>query len=579
MLLTKSLLMDRQEQRQRKKNEKRSRSRKTRSSKKHHKLNKTIKGGSYTVPIRDLPDHYSIRFINAHGEISPEIFYIVPDKTYLIMPNVCGVPTHISQTFTDPLYIPYDEALKSFRNKFVELTKLGDTSYTVFLPGDIIPMQTFQFDPSLPYSKEEALFGFVGVFAPSVFSNNLFIQNMIKFKMVGADNVFSIPWKNINILLFEILEYIRLYLNTLDKDRKGRPNSEIFRIYKTILDKISGVKTTIKQSLEEDTRLTFTYGIIFENAYTRSLSQRINYDKIKGINLIASLQAIRYLLPLIPENMINELISEIVVKDTEYKLKKISINQIVEKTRDPSVDNFFIINSCRSLRESTEPPQFNFTADEKIGTVTTAAAAASASASTSTASGAPNNKYKKIDFGKYSAKLISKLNSLTLQNNTNPLATINMKKINELLMKKGFKKNIQTVVNYSELYKLFKDVMSIDEPGEEFLPMIESIKQVLFELEEYAPKETLAATRNVAHEADTARLRAMEISFEERKKELERLIRERKRTSEAIREHKMRSSKLKTANDKTRATVIQEQLQQKLEQLKQNIEQMESLKP
>lgn len=499
------------------------------NSVKHNTLIKSTFESAYSIPIRNLSEHYSIRFINAHGDISPEIFYVVPDKTHIIMPNVCGVPTSTSQTFTNPLYQSIDEAIKSFENKFVKQSIEKDTTYTVYTPGSIIPMQTFLFDPTLPFNKNNLLVGFVGVFGPSSFFENSFIKNVVQFKLADADNVLSVPWKKVNLFLFEILEHIRIYLNSFDKDSKGRPITPIYRIYKIILDTLSESKIPIRQSLEEDTRTIFSYGPM---SYERTgideyilglIREKIDIPKINGIKYTKSLEAIRYLLPLIPENILGELVSQSMLENIHKKLTRISINKIVEKTHEPSIDTYYVVNACRSLMESKEntPSEFNFLANETKESVSTV-----------------ENKYTKIDTSKYSAALISKMDTLTKENERNPNASINMNKINELRLSKGLKKYVQSVMNYRELYELFSDIVKINEPDEKFIPMINSVHEILKILEEYAPKEKVKATINTASEAEFARVRATEINTEDRKKEIEQLERRRKTIAGTIRELK-----------------------------------------
>jgi hypothetical protein len=514
----------------------------------------TRKGGAYSIPIRDIKEHYAIRLVNAHGEISPEIFYVVPDKSYLIMPNICGVPTGIFQTFTDPAYLPIDKAFESFRQKF---GVIGEVPYTIFTPGDIIPMQTFLFDPTLPTSEKDIKVGFVGVFGPSVFFNNPFIQDARKFQYLGADNVFSIPLKNVNMFMFELLEYIRLHLNTLDKDSKGKPLSPIYRIYKTILDSLAGVKISVRQSLEEDTRMTFSQGPVSYGTgldeYILSMSRgRFSKEKIEKIKYNKSLEAIRYLLPLIPENMIGSTVGQMLLENINKKLTRISINQIIEKTRDPSVDTYFVINACRSLRESKDVPEFDFMADS----VEVVAAAAAAAATDK------NDKYKTINTSKYSATLISKMNSLVKEREENPLGIINMKRINELRVKKGLKKYIQTILNYSELYKLFREMINIEDPGAEFVPMIESIKDVFTELESYAPKETVKATTNIRSEVNLERARVIEKVKEEMGKEKELLERRRKILVGKIRELKTMRSGISATDKEERLASLRQEIEE-----------------
>lgn len=495
------------------------------------------KGGAYHTPIRILPENFSVRFINAHGDISPEIFYVIPDKTYIIMPNVCGVSTSLSQTFTDPLYLAPNEAFDSFKNRFtLPKESNGRQLYTVYVPGDIIPMQTCLFDPTLPFTKEHLLVGFVGVFGPGQFFNNSFIQKKVKYKNAGADNVLAIPWKEVNMFMFELLEHIRIYLGGLEKDRKGKPISAIYRIYKAVLDGIQGVTVPVRKSLEDDTRLVFSLGPLYHDMEIHE--GRFDYKKIGAINYKKSMEAIRYLLPLIPENTFGENIAQLLLDNKDKKLTRMSINRIVEKTRDPSLDTFFVLNACRSLLESKNVgSEFNFGPTE-VG------ATATATANTTISS---NNKYKKIDMSKYSAALIEKMDTLTLENSSKPMANINMKKINELRAKKGLKPLIQNILTHGELYEIFRGVIEIPESGEEYVPMIDSIKTVLSELEGYAPREKVKATVNVASEAESARIIIARLSDEERKKEVERLERRRRTLLASLREIKTMKKGVGTA--------------------------------
>ena len=521
---------------------------KTRSTK-YRKLSRrrTQKGAAYQIPIREPPDHFSVRYINAHGEISPEIFYVVPDKTYLLMPNVCGVSTHISQTFSDPLYLPFDEADTVFRQKFIANSRNASAAaaastedvrfaskYTVFVPGDIIPMQVFIFDPVIGYTTEIFRFGLVGVFSPAVFEKNPLVSLITKYKI--ADNVYKIPLNAVNMVMFEIMENIRIYLNKCDKDAKGKAVSSFFSLYKVILEKLCGQNIPIKNIMLDDPRFLYSFGVYkYDNLYNEYYKSRIgrkyNIEKIGKIPFKISSVIVRLLLPLISENMFNEELGAVLLQQFKESTdkKRISINTIIEKTRDPSVDTIFVINACRSLKEQKDKPLLDFRKnDSEVG---------AAGATVATTFATVPDKYTTIDLTKPSAKMIGKLDRMTIENISNPDAVINMTRINSLRRKKGLRPVIQNVLEYSELYDILKEIADLPEPGPEFAPMVASIRDLLSYLSG-PPEKKVKATLNVAAEATVSRSVAAAMTAAEKAKELEKLKKKRRFITNKIRELK-----------------------------------------
>ena len=54
-----------------------------------HATRRSQRGSAYKGILRsyDALSDYSIRYVNAHGEISPEIFYVVPNNVFILFPS------------------------------------------------------------------------------------------------------------------------------------------------------------------------------------------------------------------------------------------------------------------------------------------------------------------------------------------------------------------------------------------------------------------------------------------------------------------------------------------------------------
>lgn len=472
--------------------------------------NKTS-GGAYKIPLRDtnLVEPYTTRYINAHGEISPEIFYVIPEKTYILMPNVCGVSTSTRQTFSEPLYLNREETDTSFRMRFTT-----GSGYTVFQPGDIIPLQTLRFDPTLKSTIPDKLFfGFVGVFSEGILKESPILKNLIKHKI--SDNVFEYHWKDLGSFIFDLLEHIRNFLNIQEKDTKGKPITPIYTVYKLILDTICGFPVTIYDALNTSTLKIFNDNI-YRIDYMKSKVTYIGENYTKKIPYAILLSSLRHLLPLIPENSINKSIGNLILDAYREKrfVSRKGIHEVIEETRDPTKNTFFILNACRSLLEERTT---TWNIDSTLS----------------------NTMNKSINLTKYSAKLISKIDTYTQQNITNPYATINMNLINELRGKRGFKKIIQPILTYHELEEIFRQTISISTfEDREFTSMLDLMKDIVKELEVYTPIQRVKATEDMEAAAVASRDKSLEILADERKKELEILQKRRKLILDKIRNTK-----------------------------------------
>ena len=128
-----------------------------------------MKGGSYSIPLRpeDRPAaDYDLNILTAHGEITPDYYYIVPDNTIIILPNACGLVLKVDESAADYLFMEPTEAKAAFERDFMTTTGKRRAPFTAYFPGDIMPLHLFTFSPLLHIYPGQFTMGFVGVFKP-----------------------------------------------------------------------------------------------------------------------------------------------------------------------------------------------------------------------------------------------------------------------------------------------------------------------------------------------------------------------------------------------------------------------------
>lgn len=293
--------------------------RKTRKIKRSRK-----KGGSYRTPM-DPIENFNIRIVNAHGSISPEYYYIVPENVYLMLPNMCGVSTSAEDVAAQSLFQTPEEGIKTFLNRFVKggSKAVDGAPFTVYEPGDIMPMHVLSFDPRFAITEyflrrevPDYKFGFVGVFRPGSLERLPFLNDALIDEKGAKNNVFRVVWRDLN-------------------SRKGEnanfPTESwvIQRYCMTLLNYLRRMGDIYTEHLRP-------YADIDVGTMTREQCNNI----------------FRYLLPMIPESyMASRILASNIYTYSMYDI----ITEIVSKRAD---DNplFVLFNTCRSLQERGSKP-------------------------------------------------------------------------------------------------------------------------------------------------------------------------------------------------------------------------------
>ena len=273
------------------------------------------KGGSYRTPIRPI-DNIHLRILNAHGSISPEYYYIVPDNVYLVLPNECGLSTSEAHVVTQPIFETPEEGMRTFRERFVQdgARTAEGAPFTVYEPGDILPVHVFEFYPFLsPYAfLREAIhyakFGYVGLFEPGSLQHLPFLHDPRVVAGLGPkDNSYQLDWYNpppyafgthplsLQNYCIAVMEYLKT---------KGSA-------YKKLLDRYSDV-------------------VIYK------------------LTRLECVRMLKTLLPVIPENSMAPTI--LTTGNYHYSLYDIVEHCVAQRTDANPM--YILINACRSLQES-----------------------------------------------------------------------------------------------------------------------------------------------------------------------------------------------------------------------------------
>jgi len=267
-------------------------------------------------------DEFHLRVLNAHGTISPEYYYIVPDNVYLLMPNTCGVRTTTSDVVSQSVFESPEDGAKRFRSRFVK----GGTNtskgapFTVYEPGDIIPIHVFTFSPLLSgvnsflrATSAEFPFGFVGTFQPGSLEKLPFLNNAI-VDDAAKNNYFRLLW----------VDLIRQYNLETRRYFYVPNNSYIIQNYcMTLLDYLRSLGDPYKEVLRP-------YAGLMNGDLTREQCRNI----------------IKFLLPVIPENSMSRTILD--TGRYDYSLYDV-VDHLSSKDNAPVI---ILFNACRSLQEA-----------------------------------------------------------------------------------------------------------------------------------------------------------------------------------------------------------------------------------
>lgn len=485
-----------------------------------NKTQKNYHGGAYKAPLRPadfiLDDKHSIQYICAHGEISPEIFYVVPKGVYVLLPNVCGVATSVTHTISDPIYQNKDDADSIFRKKFItgELSDKG-AQFTVFTPGDIMPMQTFIFSPFVGrIKKNKTMFGFVGVFEPSILNDNPLYTSIKTLRIY--DNIFQLNDAQLRKLLWDVMNYLKNGFGT-------KPTGPIYGLYRECLRRLINTSVKTEDLLKYDVRIIISHpeiSVLPEFYRQKLIIYNDVLDKIP-INLV--IYCLNILIHTIPENNLANLISKKYLESVKSNSKQplFSIKTLVDNAKIEEGNTYFVVNACRSLMERKGGIGFNLEHNEEIP----GSAAATMTAMATAVYSRPNS-------SKYSAEIISKIDAFALNADGDPTTALNMNNINAVRKANGLDTIRKDVFHYSELREIFRETVtrSLADPGP-YSVLIERLKEVVGKLENYRPIEEVRATSRIKEEvaiasdaAAAASLANTATATTERRAELDREI-------------------------------------------------------
>lgn len=274
------------------------------------KYTRKREGGSYRAPIERL-ERFRLRICNAHGTITPEYYYIVPDNVFILLPNSCGLPTSTNDVVSESIFFPAEEGAALFMDRFLKGGTRTETGaqFTVYVPGDILPIHVFDFNSMLAWKTDELQFGYVGIFLPGALVNLPFLHHPVAPTGVER-NLFKLRWYPTPA--GEIYPYIP----------EGRLDiAQNFCM--TIINYLRTAGPHYKEMLKK-------YKDIHARTITRS----------------DCLQILDKLIPMIPQNTIAPAIVE--TRQHAYSMYDVVNHCEMKKTDAPLI---ILMNACRSLQE------------------------------------------------------------------------------------------------------------------------------------------------------------------------------------------------------------------------------------
>ena len=282
------------------------------------------KGGSYRTPMNPI-DKFNLRIVTAHGTLSPEYYYIVPANVYLMLPNMCGVGTSTEHVVSQPLFQTPEEGIRTFLNRFIKGGTKTDSGapFTVYEPGDIIPIHVVTFNPTLSTNKyfltderyPNYAFGYVGTFQPGALEKVPFLDYAVVSRGHPINNHFMLSWRD--------LKYSYAQEKYLPGDKWV-----VQRYCMALINYLNGLGGIYTEFLEP-------YA-----GYKMDTMTRADCDMI-----------MRRLLPVIPEN---SMAAQIIRTNTyNYSMYDIISDLISKRTDDAPL--YVLFNVCRTLQEDSVP--------------------------------------------------------------------------------------------------------------------------------------------------------------------------------------------------------------------------------
>jgi len=423
-----------------------------------NRTRKTKKGGSYLVPIRvaDRPrDDYDLHILIAHGSISPEFYYVVPPNVILLMPNACGLPLSSAKQATDYLFMTPADAKGAFERDFFEtaggsLAKLR-SEFTVYLPGDIMPLHQFTFDPVLgktPFlqgRRDKLNFGFVGLFQPGGLHSTPITKDAYPY--TDAPNLYNVPFKE-GIYLIGGKTYYRnpfRFAEILISNALAYYSKQTDPLYRSLYPKLAPALNAIVGTAKR------VVGGTYEIQLLRGDTSQwlVATDPHK-----AATDLMELVLPVMPEN-------QLAPKILETGRRAFFLHEIVKPAAQPQI---YLLNSCRSLHEKGENGRNWFNA----------------------ANSKPVKK-ESFNFTKPSMSLVRTISESGKKE-------LNMGKINAFRSSKGLPPNTETVLKYDSFRTLLEETVAVydAEADMAYGPLVEDIQSVLAHLRTYEPAVRVA---------------------------------------------------------------------------------------
>ena len=365
-------------------------------------------------------DEFHLRILNAHGTISPEYYYIVPDNVYLMMPNTCGVKTMTSDVVTQSIFEAPEDGVRTFRERFMGAKTAEGNSFTVYEPGDIIPIHIFNFSPTLGTRAflRNAVgtieFGYVGTFRPGSLHSLPFLDDATPL-YTRKDNFYGIVWQP-----------------GFEKVTDEYFPKEKYIIQNYCLAIINYLKT-------------------LGDAYNDILRPFNTVTRV-GLTRSACVDIMKLLLPVIPENSM----APKILASGEYRY---SLHDIVEHfsyERSDDKPMIVLFNACRTLKEDGKMEWNGNT----------------------------------VDTVKPSMALVRAMSASVRRNDSD--ATVNMKLVNTLRIKKGMPIYPYSVIKYDQLSAILHETYAAynAETDAEFRLLIGKLAPLLEVLAAYRPPAT-----------------------------------------------------------------------------------------
>ena len=366
------------------------------------------------------------------------------------MPNSCGVPTAAVDVAAQSLFQTPEEGVKTFIDRFVKGGVKAATAapFTVYEPGDILPMHVFSFDPRLAikdlFLRKETnnyKFGYVGVFEPGALEKFPLVNDAIVDYEEAKNNLFRVVWIDLKVRIDE-----GVY--------KYSPNHPaIIQIYCIKLLKylrsLGGAYPDFLRALENYTVVNIT------REHCNAMFQQ--------------------LLPLIPQNSMASRI--LATARYNYSMNDI-ITELVSKRADDK-PLFVLFNTCRSLMEKD-------------------------------ATKSAWNENNVIKRNKPSMALVRAI-SAAGHTNSEPVA-VNMNTINNFRKMKGLSVQRHAYIKHDELRALLGETRgSYDASTDaEFAPLMAKIESLITILSAYSPSaDVVGATKYMNYQIAEARDESM----------------------------------------------------------------------